>query len=241
MKGIVDVHCHILPEIDDGAKNWGEAYQMLRMAYDEGIRVIVATPHHHEHRGMCTPLQYKKRLTTLRKMAQEIDEKFLIMPGMEIYFNQDVVHKLEHKKVHTMGKSKYVLIEFSPNAEFHYIQQGLQQIQMKGYLPILAHIERYRCLLDSEEYVSYLMDMGIYVQVNAGSIIGKSGRTVKKFVKNLLEEQYVHFVGTDAHSSGRRSPMIQKSAEYVQKKFGEDYAKEIFHSNGIKMLKNILI
>lgn len=241
MKNIVDVHCHILPEIDDGAKNWAETYQMLRMAYDEGVRVIVATPHHHQHRGMCTAIQYKKRLVSIQKLAQKIDEKFYVVPGMEIYFSQDVLEKLERKKVHTMGKSSYVLVEFSPNDEFRYIQQGLQQITMKGYSPILAHAERYHCLVENKEYVEYLIEMGIYIQVNAGSIMGNSGRTVKRFVKELLEEQYVHFVGTDAHSSGSRSPMIKKCADYVEKKYGEEYAKEIFRRNALKVLKNKII
>lgn len=241
MNNIVDMHCHILPEIDDGAKNEGEAYQMLRMAYDEGIRVIVATPHHHERRGMCTPGQYKRALSKVRKMAKDIDEKFYIMPGMEIYFSQDVLTKLEHKKVQTMGVSDYVLIEFSPNDEFRYIQQALQQVQMKGFHPIIAHIERYECFHDHVDDVEYLIEMGAYVQVNAGSIVGTSGRTTKRFVKELLERQLVHFVGTDAHSSGSRSPMIKKSADFVEKKFGEEYAREIFRTNGLKVLKNKVI
>lgn len=241
MNNIVDMHCHILPEIDDGAKNEGEAYQMLRMAYDEGIRVIVATPHHHERRGMCTPGQYKRALSKVRKMAKEIDEKFYVMPGMEIYFSQDVLTKLEHKKVQTMGVSDYVLIEFSPNDEFRYIQQALQQVQMKGFYPIVAHIERYNCFHDHVDDVEYLIEMGAYVQVNAGSIVGTSGRTTKRFVKELLERQLVHFVGTDAHSSGSRSPMIKKSADFVEKRFGEEYAREIFRTNGLKVLKNKMV
>lgn len=241
MNNIVDMHCHILPEIDDGAKNEGEAYQMLRMAYDEGIRVIVATPHHHERRGMCTPGQYKRALSKVRKMAKEIDEKFYVMPGMEIYFSQDVLTKLEHKKVQTMGVSDYVLIEFSPNDEFRYIQQALQQVQMKGFHPIVAHIERYDCFHDHVDDVEYLIEMGAYVQVNAGSIVGTSGRTTKRFVKELLERQLVHFVGTDAHSSGSRSPMIKKSADFVEKRFGEEYAREIFRTNGLKVLKNKMV
>lgn len=241
MNNIVDMHCHILPELDDGAKNDGEAYQMLRMAYDEGIRVIVATPHHHERRGMCTPGQYRRALAKVRKMAREIDERFYIMPGMEIYFSQDVIKKLEHKKVQTMGESNYVLVEFSPNDEFRYIQQALQQIQMKGFYPIIAHIERYRCFHDHMDDVEYLIEMGAYVQVNAGSIVGASGRTTKKFVKELLEQHLIHFVGTDAHSSGSRSPMIRKSADFVEKKYGEGYAREIFRANGLKVLKNKMI
>lgn len=238
MENIVDMHCHILPNIDDGAKSWDETYQMLRIAYEEGIRVIVATPHHHEIRGMCTPQQYKKSFLQLQKMAWEISEKFYVIPGMEIYFSQEITEKLDNKKIRTMGNSKYVLIEFSPDAEFRYIQQGMQQIQMKGYYPILAHAERYQCLIEDMERVEHLQEMGIYIQVNAGSILKSGERTVKKFVRKLLEKQYIHFVGTDAHSSGSRSPMIRKCADFVEKKYGEEYAAEIFRKNGIRALKN---
>lgn len=241
MNNIVDMHCHILPGLDDGAESWNETYQMLQIAYDEGIRVIVATPHHHEIRGMCTPVQYKKRLMQIRKIAQEISEKFYIIPGMEIYFTQDIIHKLENRQVRTIGNSKYVLIEFSPGAEFRYMQQGLQQIQMKGYYPILAHAERYQCLVEHKEHVEYLVKMGIYLQINSETILGEGGRTAKRFVKELLKERYIHFVGTDAHSSKSRSPIMKKSADYVEKKYGKEYALDIFRRNSLSVLKNKII
>ena len=238
MSMIVDMHCHILPGLDDGAKNEQETLEMLKIAYEEGIRVIIATPHHHKKRGICTCRQYKEALEKTRKLAYEIDPGFRIIPGMEVYFDQDVINKLQNKNLQTMGNSQYLLVEFSPDAESVYIRQSMQQIEMEGYTPILAHVERYSSLLESIEDVKDLVDMGVYIQVNAGSITGDSGRTVKRFTKQLLERHLVHFVGTDAHSSGRRRPKIKECAEYVSKKFGEDYAKDLFQRNGMRVIKN---
>ena len=241
MEKLIDMHCHILPGIDDGSKSWDETKEMLRISYDEGVRLIVTTPHHHKRRGICTSAQYKERLVKIRKLAEEIDPKFKIIPGMEVNFDHDVLEKLQNKQLQTMGNSSYVLIEFSPSDDFDYIRQSLQQVQMLGYYPILAHVERYSCLVEEVEDVAYLVDMGVYIQVNAGSIIGNSGRTVKRFIKELMDERLVHFVGTDAHRSTGRAPKIQESAKYVEKKFGEEYALEIFRKNGMKMIKNQII
>lgn len=241
MKKIVDIHSHILPNVDDGAKDWNETYQMLHIAYQEGVRTIIVTPHHHERRGMCTPQQYKENFIQLRNLAHEIDENFHVILGMEIYFSQDIIQKLENKAVQPMGKSKYLLIEFSPDAEFRYIQQGLQQVQMKGYYLILAHIERYQCLMEDMGHVEHLIEMGVYMQMNAGSILSKNDRKERRFIKNLLKNEYIHFIGTDAHNAGSRSPKIKECADYVAKKYGEEYAAEIFSKNALKVLKNQII
>ena len=241
MEKIIDMHCHILPGIDDGSKDWDETKEMLRIAYEEGTRLIVTTPHHHKKRGMCTPAEYKDRLLGIRKVIEEMGIKMKIVPGMEVNYDYDVLEKLQKKQLQTMGNSNYVLIEFSPSDDFSYIQQALQQVQMLGYYPILAHVERYNCLVGEVDDVAYLVDMGVYIQVNAGSIIGNSGRTIKKFIKELMEEELVHFVGTDAHSCRSRAPKIQESARYVEKKFGEEYAVEIFRNNGMKVIKNEII
>ena len=110
-------------------------------------------------------------------------------------------------------------------------------LQMKGFRVILAHVERYESILEDMDSLDMLYDMGVLIQVNAGSIIGKSGRRVKKFVHDLLENQMVFCVGTDAHGAKERAPRMEKAAQYVAKKYGRDYAKRIFFSNARLMLK----
>ena len=130
-----------------------------------------------------------------------------------------------------------MLVEFSPSDPFEYIHRGIQRIQMKGYIVILAHAERYECLREEFDNVEYLDEMGVLIQVNAGSITGSGGRKLKKFVKALLESEMVFCVGTDAHDNEKRAPHMKKAAEYVKKKYGEDYARRIFFSNAAEMLR----
>ena len=173
----------------------------------------------------------------MRKAAHEIDEHFRIYLGTEIFFGQDVLEKLKEGRILTMNRRNYVLVEFSPSEPFSYIKQSLQQLQMAGYEVILAHAERYGCLTEDPELAEQIGDMGILIQVNAGSITGQSGRKIKKFIKYLMDEDLVFCVGTDAHSARSRAPRMRKAAEYVRKKYGEEYARKIFYENAKMMLR----
>ena len=238
MRYFVDMHCHILPGVDDGAKDPKQTYEMLKMAYDEGIRVIVATPHHHPVRGMASKAELGREFRKTKELARQIDENFHVVPGMEVYFIQEVLDQLENNELKAIGKSHYLLVEFSPEAEATYIKGSLQQIQMRGYYPILAHVERYRCMVDNPENVDDLVDMGVTIQVNAGSIVGDGGKKIRKFVIGLMEEGLVHIVGTDAHSTKSRAPKMKKCAMQVEKLFGKDYMWEIFQENGMRILQD---
>lgn len=239
MEGFIDMHCHILPGVDDGAKDIDEMKAMLNIAYEEGIRCIIATPHHHPRRGKESPEVLRRQAVLLRDAAHEIDEHFRVYLGTEIYFSQDIVEKLKAKRILTMNKRNYVLVEFSPSDTYDYIRQSLQQLQFSGYEVILAHIERYNCITEEPERARELWEMGIQIQVNAGSIIGDSGRKIKKFIKELMEEDLIFCVGTDAHGAKHRAPRMKKAADYVKKKYGEEYMRRIFFSNAKTMLRKL--
>lgn len=237
MDRLVDIHCHILPEVDDGAQNMEETRQMLQEAYEDGIRYIIATPHHHPRRGRKSPKQLRRQLKLVREEAAQISDELRIYLGTEIYFGQDIPERLREERILTMNRTRYVLVEFSPGDPFDYICQGIQQIQMKGYEVILAHIERYRCMYKNLENAEHLKHMGVQIQVNADSITGESGWKAKRFVRRLIDERLVFCVGTDAHDPKRRPPQMKKAAEYVEKMCGEDYARRIFFSNPRIMLR----
>lgn len=238
IRPIADVHCHILPGVDDGAQTIEEACQMLKIAYEEGIRIIVMTPHHHPRRGMADITELKKKMRVVRDKIPEIGEDLRIFLGMEVFFREDILDEIEAGKIKLLGKSGYILVEFSPSDDFAYIRNGLQKVQMKGCKVILAHIERYQCMLEDIHYAEELIDMGVYIQVNSGSITGDSGREVKKYVKELMKNRFVHLVGTDAHSTERRRPKMKKAMSYVQKRFGNEYAEQIFLRNTVAVLKD---
>lgn len=236
MNKYIDMHCHILPGVDDGAKNLKDTEQMLKIAYQEGIRAIVATPHHHDRRGKASIQQLNCQLQKVKELIQEMNINMKIYPGMEVFFVQEILEELDQGTIATIGKSSYILIEFSPEAPFSYIQRAVQEVQMKGYRVIIAHVERYSCLTKNIDKIRSLVEMGAYIQVNASSIIG--GFTIKHFIKSIMKEHLVHLVGTDAHDTEYRPPAIKKAAVYVERKHGHDYMEQIFWENGIAVLRN---
>ena len=118
----IDMHCHILPGVDDGAKDLAETKKMLEIAYAEGIRCIIATPHHHPHRGKASVENLRERAKLVREAAHEIDERFRVYLGTEVYFGQDVADKLKEGKILSMNRREYVLVEFPPSQTYSYIR-----------------------------------------------------------------------------------------------------------------------
>lgn len=233
----IDMHSHILPGVDDGAKDVEEMKKMLQIAYDEGIRCIIATPHHHPHRGRAPVETLKKRAAILRQAAHEIDGPVQDIPGNGNIFRTGRCTKVKRRKDLIHDRREYVLVEFPPSQTYQYIRQGLQQLQFAGYEVILAHVERYHCIVEEPELAEELHDMGVNLQVNAGSITGDSGRKIKKFIEGLMDQDLVFCVGTDAHDTKKRPPKMKKAAKHVEKKYGEDYTRRIFYSNAKEMLK----
>ncbi|MTS23327.1 protein tyrosine phosphatase [Sellimonas intestinalis] len=238
MNQFVDIHCHILPGVDDGFQTPEETKAMLQKAWDEGIQIMVATPHYHKQRGKNDIELIKKQLLLTRKLAKEVNPKMQICLGMEIYYGEDVPELLKEGRVVSIRKSRYILVEFSPGDEFQYILNAVRKLQMSGHTVIIAHIERYNCLRKDISNVEYLREMGAYLQVNTGSITGSYGRSVKKFLREVLKAHLVQLVGTDAHGSERRTPKMQEAYKEVVKRCGEEYADQIFGQNAKKVLRN---
>ncbi len=238
MNQFVDIHCHILPGVDDGSQSPEETKAMLEKAWDEGIQIMVATPHYHKQRGKNDINLIKKQLLLTRKLAKEVHPKMQICLGMEIYYGEDVPELLKTGKAVSIRKSRYILVEFSPGDDFQYILNAVRKLQMSGHTVIIAHIERYNCLREDISNVEYLREMGAYLQVNAGSITGSYGRSVKKFLREVLKAHLVQLVGTDAHGPEKRSPKMQEAYKEVVKRCGEEYADQIFGQNAKKVLRN---
>ena len=238
MNQFVDIHCHILPGVDDGSQTPEETKAMLQKAWDEGIQIMVATPHYHKQRGKNDIDLIKKQLLLTRKLAKEVHPKMQICLGMEIYYGEDVPELLKTGKAVSIRKSRYILVEFSPGDDFQYILNAVRKLQMSGHTVIIAHIERYNCLREDISNVEYLREMGAYLQVNAGSITGSYGRSVKKFLREVLKAHLVQLVGTDAHGPEKRSPKMQEAYKEVVKRCGEEYADQIFGQNAKKVLRN---
>jgi len=229
--GYIDIHCHLLPGVDDGSSDMDETLSMLHIAAENGISDMIFTPHYKQGRVGTPREAIGSLLQEVRKAAREEGIGIRIYPGTEIYYNSALEEKLESGWLATMNDTEYVLVEFSPFETFPYIRNAMDDIFSLGYRPILAHVERYQCMLSSVDNVRVLHHMGCQIQVNAGSVAGDYGFKVKHFLKKLLKEQLVHYVGTDAHNCDSRKPAMEKCAETIRKICNPEYADQLLFEN----------
>ena len=236
--GYIDIHNHTLPRVDDGSQSNEQSLHMLELAYEEGFRTIVVTPHYQE--GIYThSIEFiKDRLEQLRESLYDKNVDMKLLSGCEIFNSYSIIDMLHKGHLLTIADSRYVLIEFMPSADYRYIKDSLYLLQLEGYIPILAHVERYDELRKDFSMVKELVDMGILLQVNAMSIDGSSGRSISMFTHKLLKKQYVHLVATDCHSDRTRSPRISKAVNIIIKKYGEAYKDRLLSDNPKLILGN---
>jgi protein-tyrosine phosphatase len=238
MDELIDIHSHILFGLDDGSKNMDQTLNMLKIAYSEGIRKIITTPHFQDGVIMNAIPEVEARLSEVQNKIADSKLDMILYMGSEIYYSHDVIDLLNAERIPTMAGSKYVLVEFSPMAEFAYIKDGLQRLLLEGYLPILAHAERYNVIIKKYKFVKDLIDMGVFIQVNALSIEGATGRSYEKASKKLIKKQWVHFLATDCHSDRTRVPRLKKAIHYIAKKQGDYYVTKLLSDNPNYVLKN---
>lgn len=231
MKELIDIHCHVLPGLDDGAKNMEEAIEMLRMSYESGVGTVIATPHFHIDTVVAEYEECNRALEQLNvaKNREKLDIKVLL--GSEIYYTNDILQKISEKKIHTLADSKYILLEFSPWDEYDKLLQAVNEAYSLGYIPVFAHVERYGCLHEDIKRVNELSERGVLLQVNAKSVLGDNGRKKQKFIKRLMKYGVISFIASDGHDNINRVTSLDKCFQYVSKRYGEDMAKKIFCEN----------
>lgn len=233
-----DIHCHMLPRLDDGAESFEESVQMLKIAFKEGIRTICLTPHYMPERWKPRPDKAKEYQKYLQRYARQLNEDIKIYLGNELYYWQGALEDLKSGTCLTLNESRYVLVEFAPGYPYQELVRGLNSLMSGGYIPILAHIERYTGILGKVERVEEIRQRGVLIQVNASSVLGTSGAAAKRFVRKLLKKELVHVICTDAHSHGHRAPYIMECVQYVTKHYGERYAEQLFCENAEKILRD---
>lgn len=236
MKGLYDIHCHILPGVDDGARNMEEALWMLNKEYKDGVRHVILTPHFRyemfePHMNIVT-----RGFMQLRREIGNVGQGDMqIYLGCELHSSMDMVECLKKGRRLTMAGSRYVLVEFSNNDEKSYIEERIRSLLMNGFIPIIAHAERYHATRNDIRFLSELREAGAYIQINADTISGQSGFGEKMFAKKLMKQGLLDFVGSDGHRQNERIPEMGRCVEKVEKMMGTEYAKKIFIRNPRKI------
>lgn len=235
---MIDIHCHIVPNIDDGAKNLDDALEMAKIAYNEGIRQIINTSHYHPSFNYIKGKELLNRVKEFNNILKLNNIDIEIFIGNELYYSEDIIEIIEQKEFYSLNNSRYLLIEFSPLNFPKNILDIIYEIKIRGYIPILAHVERYKAIHENINLIYECINEGALIQVNSSSIIGKNGNEIKKVSNILLDNNMIHFVATDAHSSIRRRPIVKETYNYIVKKYGEKRAQTLFIQNPSKVINN---
>ncbi len=237
MTGFFDIHTHILPGVDDGARDLSVTIQMLKAAKSEGISHIVATPHFDAGARGAAKKELEDALEAARSAAKEIDPGMTISLGSEIMNSPGSVDALNEKRANVMAGTRYVLVEFMPSDTYTDIYNSMHNYIMNGYIPILAHMERYEALYKREDCLDELIQLGVYMQMNAASLMGGVLHKRAGYNKKLLKEGYVHFLGSDCHDASARPPLMESMVKKVPKADMALYEK-ILKENPQKMLRD---
>lgn len=241
MNGYFDIHSHILPGVDDGAKDMEETTRMLSIAYDEGIRIVVATPHYALGDRNASASKIKELFQEVSQMVKNLGKELQIVLGNELFYSSDIIEALRRGDALTIDGTRYILIEFPLNASYRDIRVGLHHCIISGYIPILAHSERYLNLIKQPELVCGLIEMGTYIQINFSHVKGSRTNPKINFCQKLLKNKWVHFIGTDAHDAYERTPHVIKTINYMKKKYGDDIVKQLLWENPMTMLEDKFI
>lgn len=236
MVGIADIHCHILPYVDDGAEQKEESRKLLRMQYEQGVRTVCCTPHLRKGMFETPDEEIQEQFERFRERAGALRKRMRFYLSREYFCDSSFISRLERDEVLPLGDSRFLLTEMSSRYSEKEIFDYVNIILKCGYRPLIAHVERYPSMTKSVLQIQELVDMGALIQVNAGSILAREGIKQAAWCKKLLKEGLVHVVASDSHDSESRPPEMDKAADYLQKKFGEEYARELLRINPLTIL-----
>lgn len=235
---MIDFHTHILPNIDNGARNINETFQLIEEAKQAGFEKIVLTPHYMEG---YYETDVAERETWLNAISNNLHIKKYegkIFLGNEIYLTENIINLLENAKASTINNTSYVLFELPLNAEPPKLYDLIYEMEQYKIVPILAHPERYTFIQKEPELLYELAERGVLFQSNYGSVIGEYGSNVERFVKRMLENNLVHFLGTNAHRPGTIYTRIPECLMEIESIIGEEKLKELTTTNPELALAN---
>jgi len=230
---MIDTHIHILPGIDDGAKDMDIAKQMLQTAVCEGVSELILTPHFNIPIYNNQNVEQQYNLMNEYIAAENISLKIHL--GNEIYLSEEDLEAIKKGHAHTMGNSNYLLLELPRYHFYPFHEVMIHDLQFSGYKIVIAHVERYQIFNDKPDKLKKLVNEGVYSQITSGYIM--DNKTRKKALK-WIEEGFIHIVASDGHNMDSRPPLMKSAYDIVAEVFGQPCAQTLFVDNPRLMIKD---
>lgn len=233
---IIDIHTHLLPNVDDGSDSMESTLKHLQVISDSGVEKVFLTPHYMLGKYANKKSEVEKQFKLLQEEVKKLKIRLEIVLGAEVYCDDTVLKQVKEENL-TLGNSNYVLFETSLNDISDNSKSFIYDLQMARFRPILAHPERYSYVHAHPSIVREFMSRDVLIQVNASSLLGYHGKKVKEIAWRLVYKGYAHFVASDDHC--RHSDYILKKAYYkVADKIDEKTANLLFYQNPLKVYNN---
>lgn len=230
---MIDIHCHLLPGVDDGAKSWEVTLEMCRMAQQDGVTHIVVTPHANYEYSYDREL-HQALLDELRSRVSSLTFSL----GCEFHLSyENVEDAMAHPERYTMNDTRYVLVELSEYSAFN-VAQTLHQLQTAGLVPIIAHPERNPMILGKPDLLTEYADVGCLFQITANSLTGSWGKASQKACEAMLKKNLVHFIASDGHGVKSRPPLLSAALNKAAKIIGVGAAEKLVVGNPSALLNS---
>jgi protein-tyrosine phosphatase len=235
---VIDLHCHILPGIDDGAKDLAVSIEMAKASVAQGVTVAACTPH-------ILPGLYHNSGPAIRAATAQLqialDQEGIpltLVPGADVHMTPDFVAGLRSGHLLTLADSRYVLVEPPHHTAPPQLEDFFFNMIVAGYVPILTHPERLSWVPSRYEIIKRLAQAGVWMQITAGSLSGTFGRNALYWSQRMLDEGFVHLVASDAHDAERRRPDLAVGRELVVKRVGAEEAQHMVLTRPAGILAN---
>jgi len=227
---VIDLHNHLLPAIDDGAKRLEESIEFLRIAQRDGIRTVVATPHMKPGVYDNTRATILERVALVREAQQgdKESEAVLLLPGAEVYFGADLPQRARAGSLMSVAdRGKYLLLELPYQQVPMQVDETIFQLRLAGLTPIMAHPERVAYYLEDIERVEASVRIGALTQVTGASLTGRFGSKARDFSMAMLDRGLIHVLATDSHDVRHRPPVLSEAVRVVRERIGVEAARRM--------------
>ena len=236
---MIDIHCHILPDFDDGASSLEEALEMARMATYSGVTEIIATPH---FRGEPDFLEQQsvieRHFRILESAAKKEDIPVRLHLGAEVLCLPETIELAERRQLPTLAGTDYVLTEFYFDESYAFMDETLAQIAQYGYKPVVAHPERYGVIQHDPRLLQRWVRLGYVLQLNKGSVLGSFGPRPEQAANEILGMGLAHLFASDAHSCHSRTPHMGNLRQWVDEFCEPEYAAILLKENPRRLIRN---
>lgn len=235
---MVDIHCHILHQFDDGSPSLEESLAMARMAVDSGVTEIVATPHFPgEASSLASVPELMQRYRELSQAIARAGIPLTLHPGAEILCLAETAALARQKQLPTIGDTSCLLTEFFFDESFSYMDDMLSRLSDAGYIPVVAHPERYAAIRQEPLLLERWFRRGYVLQLNKGSVLGAFGHRVQQASHTILEAGLAHIVASDAHSADHRTPHMGALRRWMEYHLEPGYARILLEENPKRLVR----